>query len=97
MRKKHQSWITAYIESIEPKELNLELIDEKTDEALVAPHAAIVKQIIDKLTTQMTDALYSGDKDKVAMVNQVASLVGLGITQNKQAKGKTFSYKLKRK
>ena len=32
MRKKHQSWITAYIESIEPKELNLELIDEKTDE-----------------------------------------------------------------
>ena len=93
MRRKHQSWITAYIESIEPKEL----IDEKTDEALVAPHAAIVKQILDKLTTQMTDALYSGDKDKVAMVNQVASLVGLGITQNKQAKGKTFSYKLKRK
>ena len=93
MRKKYQSWKTAYIESIEPKEL----IDEKTDEALVAPHGAIVSQIIDKLTKQMTDALFSGDKDKVAMVNQVANLVGLGITQNKQAKGKTFSYKLKRK
>ena len=44
----------------------------------------------------MHDALIRGNEKDIAMVNQIAGLVGLGITQKKQAKDKTFSYKLKK-
>ena len=72
------------------------MFDEDVDEALVGPNAVIVKQILDALSDKMYDALTKGDKDGVAMVNQIAKMVGLGITQKSQAKGKSFSYKLKK-
>ena len=72
------------------------MFDEDVDEALVGPNAVIVKQILDALSDKMYDALTKGDKDGVAMVNQIAKMVGLGVTQKSQAKGKSFSYKLKK-
>ena len=72
------------------------MFDEDVDEALVGPNAVIVKQIVNALADKMHDALTKGDKDSVAMVNQIAKMVGLGITQKSQAKGKSFSYKLKK-
>ena len=72
------------------------MFDEEVDEALVGPNAVIVKQIINSLSDKMLDALNKGDKDGVAMVNQIAKMVGLGVTQKSQAKGKSFSYKLKK-
>ena len=71
------------------------MFDEDVDEALVGPNAVIVKQILDALSDKMQDALTKGDRDGVAMVNQIAKMVGLGVTQKSQAKGKSFSYKLK--
>ena len=72
------------------------MFDEDVDEALVGPNAVIIKQILDALSDKMQDALTKGDRDGVAMVNQIAKMVGLGITQKSQAKGKSFSYKLKK-
>ena len=72
------------------------MFDEDVDEALVGPNAVIIKQILDALSDKMQDALTKGDRDGVAMVNQIAKMVGLGVTQKSQAKGKSFSYKLKK-
>lgn len=88
MNKNYQNWTTAYIESIN-EQVN-------TDEALVGDHATIVNQITKKLESELNNALKKGDEKSLALVNQIARIVGLGVTQKKQAKGKTFSYKLKR-
>ncbi len=72
------------------------MFDEDVDEALVGPNAVIIKQILDALSDKMHDALTKGDRDGVAMVNQIAKMVGLGVTQKSQSKGKSFSYKLKK-
>ena len=89
MDKHYQNWTTAYIESIRESR-------DRQDEALVAKHRQIVSQIVGKLEDKMHDALIRGNEKDIAMVNQIAGLVGLGITQKKQAKDKTFSYKLKK-
>ena len=88
MNKNYQNWTTAYIESIN-EQVN-------TDEALVGDHATIVNQITKRLESELNNALKKGDEKSLALVNQIARIVGLGVTQKKQAKGKTFSYKLKR-
>lgn len=88
MNKNYQNWTTAYIESIN-EQVN-------TDEALVGDHATIVNQITKKLESELNNALKKGDEKSLALVNQIARIVGLGVSQKKQAKGKTFSYKLKR-
>ena len=89
MDKHYQNWTTAYIQSIKESR-------DRQDEALVAAHRTIVSQIVGKLEDKMHDALIRGNEKDIAMVNQIAGLVGLGITQKKQAKDKTFSYKLKK-
>tara|TARA_B100000123_G_scaffold158004_1_gene116881 strand:- start:501 stop:770 length:270 start_codon:yes stop_codon:yes gene_type:complete len=89
MDKNYQNWTNAYIKSISEKR-------EKQEEALVADHRAIVKQILDKLEDKLGDALVKGDEKSLALVNQIARTVGLGISQKKQAKGRSFSYKLKK-
>ena len=88
MNKNYQNWTTAYIESIN-EQVN-------TDEALVGDHATIVSQITKKLESELNNALKKGDEKSLVLVNQIARIVGLGVSQKKQAKGKTFSYKLKR-
>ena len=89
MDKHYQNWTTAYIQSIKEGL-------EKQDEALVGDHATIVNQITKRLESELNNALKKGDEKSLALVNQIARIVGLGVTQKKQAKGKTFSYKLKR-
>ena len=89
MDKQYQNWTTAYIASIRES-------TDRQDEALVAAHRTIVSQIVGKLEDKMHDALIRGNEKDIAMINQIAGLVGLGITQKKQAKDKTFSYKLKK-
>ncbi len=89
MDKHYQNWTTAYIKSIRE-------MQDRQDEALVADHRAIVKQILDKLEDTLGDALVKGDEKSLALVNQIARTVGLGVSQKKQAKGRTFSYRLKK-
>ena len=89
MDKQYQNWTTAYIASIRESR-------DRQDEALVAGHREIVKQILDKLEDTLGDALVKGDEKSLAFVNQIAKSVGLGISQKKQAKGRSFSYKLKK-
>ena len=62
------------------------------DEALVAGDRNIVKAILNKLEDIMVDSLQNGNEE---MVNNIARYARMKVTKKKQAKGKTFVYKLK--
>lgn len=69
---------------------------EDVDEALVASNSNIVSAIMNKLQDYFTKALDSDDERKMAQLNQVGKLVNMGVTRKKQAKGRSFLYKLKK-
>lgn len=66
------------------------------DEALVASNANIVGAIMNKLQDYFTKGLADDDERKIAQLNQVGKLVNMGVTRKKQAKGRSFLYKLKK-
>ena len=70
--------------------------NESVNEALVASDRNILTAIFNKLEDYFAKGMQDGDERKLMQLNQFAKLVRMGITKQKQAKGKTFLYKLKK-
>ena len=69
----------------------------ETDEALVAPDFDILRAILHKIEDDVKKLLIKDSREAAfAKMAQVAKLAGYGITKKKQAKTKTFMYKLKK-
>lgn len=66
------------------------------DEALVASNSNIVGAIMNKLQDYFTKGLHDDDEKVIAQLNQVGKIVKMGVTRKKQAKGRSFLYKLKK-
>ena len=70
---------------------------EEIDEALVAPDFDILRAILHKIEDDVKKLLIKDSREAAfAKMAQVAKLAGYGITKKKQAKTKTFMYKLKK-
>lgn len=61
--------------------------------ALVMRDMDIIKSILNKLEPVLNKALQKG---QIEIVNNVARYAGVAITKDKQAKGHTYRYDLKR-
>tara|TARA_Y100001937_G_scaffold16913_1_gene23336 strand:- start:6721 stop:7287 length:567 start_codon:yes stop_codon:yes gene_type:complete len=69
---------------------------KKIDEALVANNSDIVSAILNQLQPYFAKGLNNDDEKRIAHLNAVGKHVNMGVTRKRQAKNRTFLYKLKK-
>ena len=81
------------------KELREKSLPEEieVDEALVASDSNILRAILNKIDDDVSSMLLKNQREKAfAIMSQIAKFAGYAVTKKKQAKHKTFLYKLRK-
>jgi len=69
----------------------------EVDEALVASDSNILRAILNKIDDDVSSLLLKDQREKAFVImSQIAKFAGYAITKKKQAKHKTFLYKLRK-
>jgi len=95
-------WVNKLVKSADYLDTATDYLQNKVDqgevqEALVMRDMDIARSIFHKLENDMTKLLHKKQDEKFfVLLQKIASVAGVGVTKKKQAKGKTYSYDLKK-